>query len=104
MRKIRAAVPFVLAVIWFASLTGAQELPTGKPEEVGLSGEKLGRIGPALKALIDDHKIAGAITMVARHGRVVYFEAVGRRDVEAGKPMERDTISRIYSMSKLSER
>jgi len=69
-----------------------------------LTGETSGPIGRAMKALIDAQKIAWAITMVARHGKVVYFEAVGLANVEAGKPMERDTISRIYSMTKLSER
>ena len=78
----------------------SQELPTAKPEDVGLSAEKLARVGPAVRALVDDDKVAGAITMVARRGKVVYFEAVGKRDVESGKPMERDTILRFYSMSK----
>lgn len=105
MRRIQPTVAFALVFVWLLSMgafpqSTAQELPTAKPEEAGLSAEKLARIGPAVKALIDDHKVAGAITMIARQGKVVYFEALGLRDVESGKPMERDTIFRIYSMTK----
>jgi CubicO group peptidase (beta-lactamase class C family) len=77
-----------------------QELPTAKPAEVGLSAEKLARVGSAVQALVADQKVAGAITMVARQGKIVYFEATGKRDIDADLPMERDTILRFYSMSK----
>jgi CubicO group peptidase (beta-lactamase class C family) len=53
-----------------------------------------------VQTLVDDQKVAGAITMIARRGKVVYFEAVGKRDIDADLPMERDTILRFYSMSK----
>ncbi len=76
------------------------ELPTASPEKVGLSSEKLSRVDSAVKALIEDRKIAGAIVMVARHGHVVHARAQGKMDIEAGKPMRLDTIFRIYSMSK----
>ena len=89
-----------LLVFALAPSARGQEIPTAKPDDVGLSAEKLARIAPAMQALVDDHKVAGAITMIARRGKVVYFEAVGLRDVAAELPMERDAILRFYSMSK----
>jgi CubicO group peptidase (beta-lactamase class C family) len=81
-------------------MLAARELPTAKPEEVGLSPQKLDKARAAVRQLIKDGKIAGAITLVARHGKVVLFEAHGVRDVATGKPMEKDTICRFYSMTK----
>lgn len=73
---------------------------TADPESVGLSAEKLQRISPTIQKFIDEQKIAGAVTIVARRGRVVHFEAYGMRHREAHAPMEKDTIFRIYSMTK----
>lgn len=78
----------------------AQELPTAKPESVGLSAERLERIGTAVQHSIDDKRIAGAVTLVARRGHVVWFKPQGMADREAGKPMRSDTIFRICSMTK----
>ena len=75
-------------------------MPTAKPESVELSPEKLARIGPAMQAPMTDHKVAGAITMITRRDKIVYFEAFGQRDIDSGQPMERDTMMRFYSMSK----
>ena len=70
------------------------------PEEVGLSSERLTRIRPAVGKHIGDDKIAGAVTLVARRGKVVHLECVGLMDRESNKPMRPDTIFRIYSMTK----
>jgi CubicO group peptidase (beta-lactamase class C family) len=70
------------------------------PEDVGFSTERLGRIGPAMQRYVDRKDLAGLLTMVARRGKTVHFERFGMMDVEAGKPMEFDTIFRIYSMTK----
>ena len=70
------------------------------PEEVGLSSERLTRIRPAVGKHIGDDKIAGAVTLVARRGKVVHLECVGLMDRESNKPMQPDTIFRIYSMTK----
>lgn len=70
------------------------------PEAVGLSAERLARIGPAMQAYVDHRRHAGISTMIARRGRVVHAEQVGLRDREAGLPMAADTIFRIYSMTK----
>ena len=88
-------LPLALA----ASVLGA-ELPRAAPAEVGLSEERLGRITDALKADVERGHLAGAIGVVARKGKIAYWEIVGMADKEAGKPMSDDTIFRIYSMTK----
>lgn len=98
--RVGLLTAFLIQFVCAISASRGQEFPTAAPEEVGLSAEKLGRIKPALQALIDDQKVAGAITLVARKGKVVYFEAMGLRDIESQKPMQPDTIFRIYSMTK----
>lgn len=71
-----------------------------KPESVGLSGERLGRIGQVMQGYLDREQLAGMITLVARRGQVVHLEAKGYRDREAGQPMALDSLFRIYSMTK----
>ena len=71
-----------------------------KPENVGISSERLANIGDSMRSLIDSKKIPGTVTLVARKGEVVHFEANGMRDLERNLPMEIDTIHRIYSQSK----
>jgi len=75
-------------------------LPRAKPEEVGLSSERLARIGETLKADIDAGRIPGAVIAIARHGRLVAFDAYGWRDKAAGVAMTTDTIFNIASMTK----
>jgi CubicO group peptidase (beta-lactamase class C family) len=71
-----------------------------KPEEVGLSAPRLARIHTHLQRYIDAGKVAGTLTLVARHGQIAYFEPQGHLEVEQQRPMQRDTIFRIYSMTK----
>ena len=71
-----------------------------KAEQVGMSSKRLDRIGEVMRRLIGEKKIPGTVTLVARKGEVVHFEANGLRDVERNLPMEKDTIFRIYSQSK----
>ena len=78
----------------------AQELPSARPENIGLSPERLERIGSAVQQSIDDKRIAGMVTLVVRHGRVAWFDARGMADREAGTPMQKDTIFRLCSMTK----
>jgi CubicO group peptidase (beta-lactamase class C family) len=75
-------------------------LPRAKPEEVGLSSERLARIGETLKADIAAGRIPGAVIAIARHGRLVALDAYGWRDKEAGVAMTTDTIFNIASMTK----
>jgi len=78
----------------------AGELPFTSPENVGMSSEKLARTKSSVQALIDNDKIAGASIIVARKGKIVLSETFGMMDKKANKPMQPDTIFRIYSMSK----
>ena len=70
------------------------------PEEVGVSSARLNRIGKAMQSYVDERKLAGLITMIARRGQVLHFECFGMMDIEAGKSMQSDTIFRIHSMTK----
>ena len=81
-------------------LAAAQSLPTASPERVGLSTERLQMLTDVLKADVAAGKIPGAVLLVARQGKVAWFEPVGKLDAAAGTPMQRDGIFRIYSMSK----
>jgi len=78
----------------------AQQLPTASPESVGLSSERLQRIAAAVDQSIQDKQIAGAVTMVVRHGKVAWLKPQGMLDREAGKPMPADAMFRICSMTK----
>ena len=75
-------------------------IPVGRPEDVGLSSERLARLKTAMQAYVDRRDVAGVVTLVARHGRVAHFESVGYRDAEAKAPMTPDTIFRQASMTK----
>src|SRR5580765_7591499 len=83
-----------------AAVAWAQGLPASAPESVGMSGPRLARIADAFRKEIDQGKLLGAVLLVARKGKLVYSEAVGFQDKEAGKPIARDSIFRIYSMTK----
>ncbi len=73
---------------------------TTRPEAVGMSSEGLARITQALEGYVERDELAGAVALVARKGKVVYFEAVGARDRESGSAMSTDTIFRIASQTK----
>lgn len=78
----------------------AQTLPVATPESVGLSTERLARLEARIEEYIADELIAGAVTLVARHGEIVHLESHGYRDREAGDPMDTDDIFIIMSMTK----
>lgn len=71
-----------------------------QPEKAGFSRQRLQRINSLLQSYVDRKTYAGFVSLVARHGKVVHFEKFGMQDIEAGKPMQLDTLFRIYSMSK----
>jgi len=91
---------FCLVAVNIAVTALAQSLRPGSPESVGLSPERLERLSDALEAYVDDGQFAGSVTLVARRGRIAYFEAFGSRDREANAPMQTDAIFRIASQSK----
>ncbi len=75
-------------------------LPACKPEDVGLSTAALGRLSSALQDRVAAGHVPGAVALVARHGKVAYFEAFGSQNPATGQPMAKDSIFRIYSMTK----
>ncbi|MDP2918889.1 MAG: serine hydrolase domain-containing protein [Dehalococcoidia bacterium] len=71
-----------------------------RPDDVGMSQERLGRIRIAMQRYVDKKLVPGVVTLVARNGKVVHLDAVGQRYPEAGTPMQTDTVFRIASMTK----
>jgi len=76
------------------------ETPFTTPEDVGFDTTKLSNITNYFGSYVEKGKLAGVSTLVARGGKIAHFETVGERDRENSLPMEKDTIFRIYSMSK----
>jgi CubicO group peptidase (beta-lactamase class C family) len=90
----------LLPAVLLSTLALAQELPSAKPDAAGISPERLAMIGSAVDQGIADKRIAGAVTLVLRHGSIVWYDARGMADREAAKPMQKDEIFRICSMTK----
>ena len=100
-RTVRAALAALIvagAVMLAYPLTAAA--PTARPEEVGLSAERLKRVAELAQRHIAAGSFSGAVTLVARNGRIGHHEAYGLMDLEAKKPMPKDGIFRIMSMTK----
>ena len=77
-----------------------QPLPLAEPAEIGLSAARLARLGAVMRREIDRGRLPGAVALIARRGRIGYFESFGQRDPADGEPMSKDAIFRIYSMTK----
>ena len=96
--------PFRLLILccglFVAAAAAARDLPVTPPERVGMSAERLDRITEITRRYVDEGKLAGAITLVARHGKLVYFETQGVRGADDPTPLRPDDLFRIYSMSK----
>ena len=99
-RCFLATIAALAALAASPVLADANPVPMAEPESVGMSSERLKRIGAGMRRLIDANKIPGTVTLVARRGKVVHFETNGLRNIAAGLPMEQDTIFRLYSQSK----
>lgn len=84
----------------FVSSLLAGEIPIVKPEQAGLSSKKLAKVDRVMESFVANGKLAGGIVIVAHQGKIGYFNTYGHRNVEASEPMTRDTIFRIYSMTK----
>ncbi len=90
----------LVSTLVLASSGNGNGLRMAKPEEAGLAPERLERIGQVMQKHIAENHIAGAIGLIARRGKIGYFESWGMMDKENGKPMKKDAIFRIYSMTK----
>ena len=75
-------------------------LQTVEPAGVGLDAAALGRLSAALESRIADGHIPGAVALIARHGKVAYFNSFGQQNPATGAPMTNDSLFRIYSMTK----
>jgi CubicO group peptidase (beta-lactamase class C family) len=98
--KRRIALVTLLSLVLLVGHVSAQGLPTARPEQVGLSSERLERVSRVLRGEIEAAKIPGAVALVARRGQIVYFESFGVRDKATGDPLAKDAIFRLYSMTK----
>jgi CubicO group peptidase (beta-lactamase class C family) len=96
----KSALATVLVAIVVCPAAWSQGLPSATPEDVGVSSARLTRIDDFVERHLEAHHFAGAVTAVARRGSVVQFKTYGMQDVEAGVPMAKDSIFRIYSMTK----
>jgi CubicO group peptidase (beta-lactamase class C family) len=94
MQRVRVALVVLLLPLFVAVV------PIGKPEDVGMSSERLQRINQVVQRAMDAKQIAGAVTVVARRGRLVHLETQGYTDLDAKTPLRRDAIFRLASMSK----
>jgi len=97
MRRIGSL--FLLFLVATFSVT-ASSLPSSRPEDVGLSSERLQRIHTLVQRHIDAGDISGAVMLVARKGQIAFVEAQGTMDVDTRKPMTRDSVFRMASMTK----
>lgn len=97
--RISVFLRYVLVALLLAPLQ-AQTLPRANPEEVGLSSERLQRINEVIQRYIDSNQISGAVTLVARKGRIAHYESHGLMDIEAKKPIRKDALFRMASSTK----
>src|SRR5882672_6884425 len=95
-----ATLACTVTAICTVTLLQAQGLPAASPESVGMSAQKLAHIKQAFAQEIDKGNLPGVVVLVARKGKLVYSETVGFQNKEAGKPLSKDAIFRIYSMTK----
>jgi CubicO group peptidase (beta-lactamase class C family) len=95
-----SALAGLCAALLASAAALAADLPSASPESVGLSSERLGRLDAVTHGWVDDGRIAGVVTLVARRGRVVHLDAYGMADIENDQPMTKDTFFRLWSMTK----
>jgi len=96
----RTGFTAVILVLALASLLQAVALPKAKPADVGLSAERLARLGRVMQTYVDEGKTKGIVVLLMRNGKVAYHEAFGKLDPEKGTPMPLDAIFRIASQTK----
>jgi CubicO group peptidase (beta-lactamase class C family) len=96
-RVLIAAAALFVSVL---ALRPSAETAMAKPEDVGLSSERLARITEMMKRHIASGEISGGVTLVARHGKIAHFEATGVTDVDSKTPMTKNSVFRIASMTK----
>ena len=96
---IQALLPLLLLSLLTTRLQAA-DVDIVEPETVGFSTDRLGKVTEFVDREIADGNLVGTVTLVARHGRIVHFEAAGRYGLEDDRPMDTDALFRIFSMTK----
>src|SRR5215813_884071 len=96
---LKSAVSLLLLAVLVLP-TSAAETPRAKPDDVGISSQRLQRIHDLMQRHIDAGDFSGAVTLVARNGRIAQLQAQGLMDIETKKPMTTDALFRIMSMTK----
>jgi len=96
----RLALAGVLGLAFVAPALQAQGLPTARPDDVGISAQRLARISDWMRTEVAAKRIPGAVVLVVRGGKLVYLDAVGQRGPDGTAAMKSDDIFRIYSMTK----
>jgi CubicO group peptidase (beta-lactamase class C family) len=101
-KSMRTALKTLIltTALMLASQAFAQGWPTAQPQTVDVSPDRLSQIRAVLQKEVDAEQMPGAVVMIARRGQLIYSEAIGFQDKAAGKPMTKDAIFRIYSMTK----
>ena len=102
MSPTRPRLTLLVALLATVASVGvwSQNLPTAKPEDVGLSSERLSRMDRAIHAYVDAGRTPGVVTLVARHGKVVHVDAYGKANLTSGRATRADDLFRMYSMTK----
>jgi CubicO group peptidase (beta-lactamase class C family) len=102
--KTQRRIIFIFSLIFLFACSAVgwgKDLEMAKsPEDLGFSSERLARIDKAIQQRIEIGGIPGATVLIGRHGKIAYFKTYGLQDKEVGVPMKKDTIFRIYSMTK----
>jgi CubicO group peptidase (beta-lactamase class C family) len=101
--RMKPVLLVILAALLSAVLitsVSAKDPKAAAPESVGLSTERLDRLGKAMQDDIDQKKTGGIVVLIARHGAIAYHKAFGMADIESGKKMQTDNLFRLYSMTK----
>lgn len=89
-----------MLAVGLSSFASAAELPAATPESVGLSSERLRRVTDIGQSMVESGQVAGIITQVARHGKIIHTDVIGTRGIKDPRPLEEDALFRIYSMTK----
>jgi CubicO group peptidase (beta-lactamase class C family) len=90
----------LLAILVFAAVFARAQPTQPKPESLGFSSERLIWLHDAMQRPVDEKRLAGVVTLLMRHGKLVEERSYGAKDMASGAPMTNDTIFRIYSMTK----
>src|ERR1700722_7617121 len=110
MKHYKTVLPILLGATWLTLATSALsaqqparhgvDLTVTQPEAVGFSSQRLERLHTLMENSVNQKQIAGVVTILARHGKVIDYRSYGKRDIASGSPVTKDVIFRDFSMTK----